>query len=457
MRSALLPVQVLLKRWALERNCGLTRQGLLELQARRVAELRRFALERSPFYRKFHRGMEGRPLAALPVLTKAKLMENFDELVTDRSVRLADAEGHLRRGNEGLLHGRYVALSTSGSTGLRGVFLFSRREWITVLSSIGRPALWAGATTPFGKLPRLAMMASRTPWHYSAKVMESVANRFAPSLGLDAAEPLDSLTHQLNEWRPEALGGYPSVLRQLADEQIAGRLRIQPRAVVAAAEVLTVETRRRLREAWGAPVFDTYGATEYSPIAAECAYGRKHLFEDGAVIEVVDEAGRAVPPGETGERILITVFDRRTQPLIRYEISDRVRPLSGECECGRKFTMIEAVEGRLEDVLVFPGRDGGAKWQAHPNVFHEALETLPVAGWQVIHEPGALSVLLVGLRDSAVLEPLRRAIAEVIERNGAAAPEIRVLPVERLERGATGKAPLIVSRVGSKACGASGG
>jgi hypothetical protein len=40
-------------------------------------------LERSPFYRRFHSGLEGRPLSELPVLTKAQLMESFGELVTD--------------------------------------------------------------------------------------------------------------------------------------------------------------------------------------------------------------------------------------------------------------------------------------------------------------------------------------------------------------------------------------
>src|SRR6202012_5072496 len=104
------------------------------------------------------------------------------------------------------------------------------------------------------------------------------------------------------------------------------------------------ETRRRTLDAWGIRVFDTYGATEYAPIAAECAYGRKHLFEDGAVIEVVDERGKAVPPGQAGDRILLSIFDRWTQPLIRYEISDMVRPIEGACECGRNFRLIESIE-----------------------------------------------------------------------------------------------------------------
>jgi len=75
-----------------------------------------------------------------------------------------------------------------------------------------------------------------------------------------------------------------------------------------------------------------------------------------------------VPAGEIGDRLLLTVFGRHTQPLIRHEISDMVRPIAGECPCGRKFQMIESIEGRMEDVLYFSRRDGrAASLPIHPN------------------------------------------------------------------------------------------
>jgi phenylacetate-CoA ligase len=446
--TALTPFRVFWKRRALERRCRWTRPELERHQTQRLSELRRFALERSPFYRRFHRGLENRPLSDLPILTKATLMENFDDLVTDRSLRLADAEAFLAQ-NQGsdLFRGRYIVLSTSGSTGRRGVFLFSTAEWITALAGITRPMSWAGLSGGIRKPPRSAMIASTTPWHYSARVTQSLASRLLPALRLDAADPLETMVERLNQWQPVVLAGYPSVLRQLAEEQIAGRLRLTLRSIATSAEVLTDETRRRVQQAWGLKMYDTYGATEYAPIAAECAYGRKHLFEDGAIIEVVDEQGRAVPPGVSGDRILLSIFDRWTQPLIRYEISDMVRPIEGDCECGRKFRLIESIEGRLEDVLYFPRRDGSAELlPAHPNLFHQVLETVPAAGWQVVHDDDALSILLAGLRDHSVCESLGRTVREVLEAQGAVLPPVRVRVVDVLERGATGKAPLILSR-----------
>jgi phenylacetate-CoA ligase len=363
-------IQVLWKRHALERSSAWTVEQLRTHQRTRLTETLRFASEKSPFYARFHRGMADRPLEDFPILTKSILMENFDELITDRAIRLADVDAYLKQDDSsGMFRGRYIALSTSGSTGRRGVFLFSTREWIECLASISRPMKWAGvAPNPLRPL-RSTMLASTTSWHYSARVAQSLASRLLPTLRLDAAEPIESMVHRLNEWQPGVLVAYPSVLRQLADEQMAGRLRIAPHHCATSAEVLTAETRRRVQEAWGVRIFETYGATEYAPIAAECHAGRRHLFEDGAVIENVDERGRPVPPGELGDRVLLTIFNRRTQPLIRYEISDMLRISSEECPCGRPFRCLDEIEGRQEDVLSFRSRANRERLIAvHPNI-----------------------------------------------------------------------------------------
>jgi phenylacetate-CoA ligase len=442
------PLRVLWKRHQLERSCRWSRAELERHQERRLAALRSFAAERSPFYQRFHRGLEQQPLHALPVLTKATMMEHFDDLLTDRTVRLADAEAFLA-GNHAdqLFRNQYVLLSTSGSTGRRGVFLFNHEEWLNAVAMITRPMVWAGLRTSIRKPPRSAMVASATSWHYSTRVTASLASRLLPTLRLDASEPLATIVQRLNEWQPEVLVIYPSVLKQLADEEIAGRLRIRPRTVATSAEVLPEETRRRVQRAWGVPVFDTYGATEYAPIAAQCAHGRKHLFEDSAIIVVVDDRGQPVPPGHRGDRLLLTVFDRHTQPLIRYELSDMVRRLDGPCECGRPFHLIESIEGRIEDVLEFPDRDGGAKpVSVHPLAFHKILETVPATGWQVRQEEDGLSVLLTGVQDPLMCEPLKASIRQALEAQRASVASIHVRAVEVLERGATGKAPLILAR-----------
>jgi len=437
--------KVLQRRRVLERSNRWTREGLAAHQQASVSELRRFAMERSPFYARFHRGMEGKPLTELPVLTKPMMMENFDDLVTDRAVRLADVEAYLTAcDGAGLFRERYVTLATSGTTGQRGVFLFDPQEWLTALASISRPLEWAERHYNWFRPTRVAMIAANSPSHYSGRIGSELSNALMPSLRLEASEPMKVLVEKLNEWQPVMLATFPSVLRALAEEQLAGRLRIKLRQVTTSAESLTEEVRRRVREAWNAKVYNTYGATEYSPIAAECRHGRLHLMEDGALIEVADENG-PVPMGVQGNRILLTVFDRRTQPLIRYELSDVVRAIEGRCECGRPFQMIEAVEGRREEVLVLQAPDGTPVW-FHQVALQQVIETVPSAGWQVIEREAGLSVHLIGVRDRAAMEQLAPKVSAMLEAHGAAPVAVEVREVEKLQRGRTGKALMILRR-----------
>jgi len=57
-----------------------TRQQLETHQANALRSLREYTYAHSPFYRRFHQGLVDAPLHELPVLTKAMLMEHFDDL-----------------------------------------------------------------------------------------------------------------------------------------------------------------------------------------------------------------------------------------------------------------------------------------------------------------------------------------------------------------------------------------
>jgi phenylacetate-CoA ligase len=420
-----------------------TRQELLARQAQALATLRAFALARSPFYREFHRGLEERPLAELPVLTKATLMERFDDLVTDRDVRLADVERHIGAARPiDLFRGHYRVAGTAGTTGRRGIFLADPDEWTAVLASYARANDWAGVPAGLTHRLRVAVVSSRNPTHQSAIVGATLASRMIPTLRLDAAQPMDQLVGALDAFRPVSLVGYASILRALAEEQLTGRLSIAPRAVMSASEVLTEETRTRIRSAFGVEPFNVYAATETAGIASECSLHRLHLYEDLVIAEVVDDENRPVPPGVLGAKILATVLFSRTQPLIRYEISDRVEASAEVCPDGLPFGLIRQVEGREEEVLRFVGRDGQPV-AIHPNVFHAVLEPVPVAAWQVIQEPGRLRVLLVGAGDDVVDADLEHAVRDALIRAGVPDLLVRVERVRAIPRTSLGKAPLI--------------
>src|SRR5438876_5313514 len=232
-----------------------TRQQLEDYQARALQACREYAYARSPFYQCFHRGRMDRPLQELPVLTKAMLMEHFDEVVTDRTLHLKDIQEYLVHpgGQERFLN-RYRVMVTSGSTGQPGVFLRAQAEGAVVSVGLSRFPTWAGV--PPGC--KVAVIGSTAAEHMSSHLPIAVDGQLLPRLHLSASEPVETLVRQLNEWQPDMVAGYPSMMRVLAEEQRQGQLHIAPRFLVSVSETLTDETRRRVEQTWHTRLFNMY-------------------------------------------------------------------------------------------------------------------------------------------------------------------------------------------------------
>lgn len=422
-----------------------TRAQLDTYQAESLRRLREYTCARSPFYQKFHQGLFDRPLSELPVLTKAMMMEHFDDLVTDRSLRLEAIRAYAAQGEAGQRYrNRYWVNATSGSSGQPGFFLFDRAEWVYVLASFARSQEWSGVQINLTHRQRMATVASISPWHMSSQAAASVKSWWRPSLRLPASQSLSQTVEQLNKWQPEVLIAYASMAGILAEEQLAGRLRIHPQVVYTASEVLTQPTRRRVREAWGDEPFNQYVATETASIAAEYRVGRRmHFFEDLVIAENVDEHYRPVPPGEYGAKVLITTLFSRTQPIIRYELNDSVRMSTAVHADGLPFAVLDGVQGRVEDALQLPAVAGGTL-AVQPLVFNRVMDIVPVGGWQVTQQADdGLVMLLTGVRDGLLDEALIDRLTRSLAQAGVRAPYIHVQRVVAIPKTAAGKAPLI--------------
>jgi len=428
-----------------------TRGQIEQRQASALASLRAYAFKHSPFYREFHRGLENRPLNELPILTKPVLMDRFDEVVTDRRVTRKAVESYLAAGDfERRFLNRYRVMSTSGTTGRRGIFLSQTTEWADYLAGLARVTVWAGKAPSLRHRRRTAHISSTIPFTVSAQAAASIGSPLAQSLRMDTGDPLDRIVSRLNDWQPQVLTTYASMAGSLAHEQLEGRLNIQPEIVVTAAEVLTKEIRDRVAAAWGPVLFNVYGATE-TIIGGECdRHTGVHIFEDLIIPEVVDAGGKAVPPGEYGDRLLVTVLYRRTQPLIRYEISDMVRLASGPCACGRPFLRIDSIQGRREDVLYFP-KLGGGEVAINPIFFEPILGPVRASAWQLTREPDRLVLLFSGLDQNESVDAIGRNLVASLSQAGAVVPSLTISRVDVIPRGASGKAPLIVSKTNGPA------
>jgi phenylacetate-CoA ligase len=144
------------------------RERLEAHQRARIDELVRHAAANSPFYRERLSGLIGDgpvDLGELPTLDKATMMEHFDELVTDRRLRRDPLLEHL----DGLDHdalylGEYRPMTTSGSSGSKGLFVYDRGGWAGIAAQFFRHAAIAGL-----RRVRLAMLGGGAPTHMSSR------------------------------------------------------------------------------------------------------------------------------------------------------------------------------------------------------------------------------------------------------------------------------------------------
>lgn len=307
---------------------------------------------------------------------------------------------------------------------------------------------WMGVTP---RLPRwrIAQVAAPDVKHMTARGAASSDIGLNRTLRLPANAPMPTLTAALNRFAPDMVTGYPSVLALLAMEQLEGRLRIAPRVVTTTSELRTEDMDARIRAAWGTEPFDCYAMTETGITATSCPEERqRHVYEDLAVVEVVDAGGRPVPPGTAGAKVLVTNLTNRVQPFIRFEVTDLLTFSETPCPCGRTLRRLAAVDGRADDVLALPGADG-RPITVHPIHLRSPLAASPaVAEYQIIHDPGGLEVLVVAKQPPADLSAtLTRTLDARLAGLGVVLP-VRVRLVERIvrEEGA-GKLKLVKSRV----------
>lgn len=395
------------------------RERLRVWQEDRAAELIRHAAGHSPLLR--GRLDPGAPLAEQPVMTKSDVADRFDELVCDRSLRSAEVLRWLEGATDVALHrDAYRVMATSGSSGRKGLFAYDRAGWDAIMAQFLRNTGWMGFRPRLPRRRGVAAVVGAASTHMSRQCTATLAVGLHRTLSLPASAPLQELVARLDAFQPDLLGGFPSVLSQLAQEQSAGRLHIAPSIVSTSSELRTPEATRAMREAWGTSPFDWYATTE-GLWGMECEeHAGVHLFEDHVVVENVDEGGRPVPPGVRGAKLLVTNLANRVQPIIRMEVADCLTFDPDPCPCGRTLVRAQSIDGRADDVLMLPSRKGGTVAVA-PIHFGVITADAAVREFQVRQEGGGLRVLVVS-DDEEIGPRLRAAVGERLTTLGVEVP-----------------------------------
>lgn len=194
----------------------------------------------------------------------------------------------------------------------------------------------------------LAVVEAKSPWTRAGLLPRQVLNYV--QLGPE------NVLRRLRELRPYMLGGHAEALWRLALEYPGGELRdLGIRFLNAGAQTVTPDMNARMRAAYGVPVYNCYGASEFNLLASECPVtGLLHLNEQGLIVEVLRD-GRPAREDEQGE-VVATNLATRAMPFIRYALDDVATMGPARCPCGRAVRTLRDVQGRVAEYFHFSER-----------------------------------------------------------------------------------------------------
>lgn len=411
-------------RRALERSQWLPAADLQALQLKRLNALLADAGRHVPYYRELFASLGLQPggfkslseLSQLPFLTKAVIRGHTEALKSEQAQGLA-------------------RFNTGGSSGEPLIFFIGKERvshdvaakwratrWWDV--DIGDPEIvvW-GSPIELGSQDRIRAWRDKL-----------IRTQLLPAFEMSEAK-LDGFIAAIRARRPKMLFGYPSALSHIARHAESRGQRMDDLGIKVAfvtSERLYDEQRLAIERVFACRVANGYGGRDAGFIAHQCPQGGMHLTAEDIIVEIVDGAGKVLPPGQAGE-IVVTHLATRDFPFVRYRTGDVAVLDEGRCACGRGLPMLKEIQGRTTDFVV--AADGTVlhglaliyvlrdlpEVQAFKIVQHSkdhvSVQIVPAPGFGASHEAGIVHGFQQRL-GSAVRVEVQQVQAIAPERSG---------------------------------------
>ncbi len=314
-----------------------------ELQVHRLRDLLVLAGNSVPYYREVFSQLKFDParvdslqhLHQLPTLTKSLIRANSDGL-------------------KNLSAGVLVKYSTGGSSGQPLVFLVGSDRVSHDVAAKWRATRWWGVDIGDRELVIWGSPIELTSQDRVRQVRDWLLRSNLLSAFEMTEQNLDDYVRRIRSLRPKMVFGYPYSIALIASR--AEKLGVQldksgVQVVFVTSEYLHDHQRETISRVFGCPVANGYGGRDAGFIAHECPSGGMHITSEDLIVELLDEAGQAVPLGQPGEVVVTHLFSSDF-PFIRYRTGDIAVMDKGICPCGRGLPMLKEIQGRTNDFLL---------------------------------------------------------------------------------------------------------
>lgn len=314
--------------------CKYSEEQLQELSHNKLTRILEYATQNIPFYAKYSDLRTNNPyvwIKSFPIMYRADIRNNLNDLTVVPKEKL-------------------IQISSSGSSGERGTVYISKHDeslgrTLTLLIwewggfYPGKPILQTGMTSKRGFIKSIKDFILRTKYYIA--------------FGLNDSDIKCLLKEQIGKTNYH-LAGYASSLYVLADTYLRlGMSGVCFDKAISLGDKMFPHYRKRIKEAFGCNVIDTYGLSEGFVIAAQKDIEYYYILSPHVYIELLDAQGHEVADGELGF-VVATSLDAYAMPLIRYYTGDlaiKLQQSKYPKTREMKFPLLEKIIGRDTDIV----------------------------------------------------------------------------------------------------------
>lgn len=323
-------------------NISVGIEDIKALNWKRRIEIVKFAYNNCPFYKDFYdnRGFNPSLLKTekdwekVPVLPKKLVRKNIDRIINPN------------------VSGKYVGIATTGgSTGLPlKIYTDKRFNW----EVLGWRMFKQWGVSP---ADNVGIIHRRVPTTFIGKLKNKALWWPTKRAYLNATsikdEEIRKFVEEIIRKKIVWLMGYVGGLEKVADYINSNNIKISTlRLVWSTSAPLMDNVRLKMERAFKCKIMNQYGSNEFPNIAMQCKDSDNlHINYDSLYIDIISDGKNVID--EEGD-ILITCFENKVFPLIKYEIGDKGTILSSNCTCGMPLPQLKKIKGRTSDSVYTP-------------------------------------------------------------------------------------------------------
>ncbi|HTG00019.1 MAG TPA: AMP-binding protein [Nitrospirota bacterium] len=243
----------------------------------------------------------------------------------------------------------------------------------------------------------------------------------------------------MKRMKPTAMVGVPTFLLKLGkfiSSQNVDPAALGVRKMICIGEPVRDRELRFLRmgaeleSLWGAKIYSTYASSETITSFCECtAQQGGHLHPDLGIVEIVDDSGTVLPPGEVGE-IVMTPLNMEAMPMLRFRTGDVSFLMTEPCACGRNSPRLGPILGRKKQMIKFRGTT------LYPNSIYVVLDSFPAVSEYYVeassdYDLSDLVKVHVALKDPSLTAEM---ITDKLQAHLRVRPQVLVEPEDHVKK-----------------------